>query len=118
MKKMIVFALLLTWQFSCTSKFVKFNSYHDVNNKYKRGYWIVLSKNSHYEVINYKRGVRHGVYLKFTNDNFIRVRGFYKNGLKHGEWSYYYFYNSRYKIEIYKKNKLAETNTFQGTPRF
>lgn len=84
--------------------------WHSLSGNYhegkKTGEWIIISKGtSDYpekRVVNYKNDLLDGPYLIYGREKILYCQGEYKNGLKNGEWNYYYN-NGQYnwKTEFY-----------------
>lgn len=58
------------------------------------------------QVIEYKKGKKHGVEINFTWYGYAQNYGYWKNGLKHGMWLYYDEDFNLIGSEKFKKGKL------------
>ena len=65
---------------------------------YKENAMVTLSEKG-YEGY-YKDGIKEGEWVYYSPDNKVIKRGYYKNGYKSGEWIYY----SKSEVELYKVN--------------
>ena len=57
---------------------------------------------------NYKKGKRHGQYLKYSKFGTILVNEHYRNGKLHGEQHYYYLHGGIMSSEYYLEGVLRE----------
>ncbi len=56
----------------------------------RNGKWLIYYDSGQliYE-INYKRGIRNGLYRQFNRYGDLDINGFYENGEYSGQWTYY-----------------------------
>ena len=56
----------------------------------RHGKWLIYDKSGQliFE-INYKRGIRNGLYRQFNRYGNLDINGFYEDGEYSGQWTYY-----------------------------
>ena len=88
MIKILLWSAIITL-FSCNNM-LQIHNINLVVDGHKNGKWIILSNDSSLkELITYKNGYKDGLYKSFFFDGQIAIKGYYKDGLKHGRWQYY-----------------------------
>lgn len=84
-------------------KSIKLQGLQDASNK-RQGAWNYYSENGvHLSMVEYRDGLKHGVFIQKYSSGVIRRAGNYKNDEQIGEWTYYSEVGIRTEIKDFSK---------------
>ncbi|MCH2224372.1 MAG: CHC2 zinc finger domain-containing protein [Crocinitomicaceae bacterium] len=82
---------------------VKLEGLQDNSNK-RQGVWNYYSEDGvHLSMIEYRNGLKHGIFLQKYSSGIVRRTGNYKNDKQVGEWTYYSESGIRTEIKDFSK---------------